>query len=164
MSDGLKSEKFLPKAKNAFAMPARGGLSNLQDEHPVVDTRAGLLKRAKPVPVKLSTGVAKGAAGREAAIRERLGAGYRAYKQAAGAGARLPVEWYAKRLSAGACEATGIAFGEGMWEPTIVRKDKSLGWTEDNCLLVCAAYAPFAAMDAKTRKRVAKAILEGDGE
>lgn len=85
------------------------------------------------------------AAKREAATKERLGGWqYREYKKARGLGATLSVDWWFEHSRSGLCEATGasLADREGSpWAPTVCRRDPRLGWTPDNCLVVCAMYA-----------------------
>ena len=62
----------------------------------------------------------------------------------------LVLEWAIKRLSAGVCEATGIPFDfstngvsleKGEWAhplaPSIERKNPHLGYTPDNCEIIC---------------------------
>lgn len=63
----------------------------------------------------------------------------------------LSLEWIEQKFATGVCEVTGLALviseykpgkpgSRGPWSPSFDRIDNSLGYTEDNCRLVCWMY------------------------
>lgn len=64
----------------------------------------------------------------------------------------LTEEWMLEKLRGGICEITGTKLQYGArgfnernrpWGPSIDRKDRSKGYTPENCQLVCWLYNPL---------------------
>jgi hypothetical protein len=135
-----KAGKMLPKMQ-AGALPARGGFANASSvvvETTVTAKAAGELRRF----VATAGDYARREQGQIAELGEVL---YRALKSFRGMKSRnrecaLTEDWMRSKV-AGACEATGLAFGAGPWAPVVVRRDPGASWTAENCLVVCAMYA-----------------------
>lgn len=80
----------------------------------------------------------------------------------------LDIEWIGSRLEAGVCEVTGIPLELQLskigqihpWGPSVDRKDSSLGYTKENCQIVCWAYNMAKSdWDHEVVKRLAEAIV-----